>query len=41
MAALCKRNRALGEEKKRVGKPTDVWLHKKKYFKSMMIKVFQ
>lgn len=40
MAALCKRNRALGEERKRVGKQTAIWLHKNKYFKSVMIKVF-
>lgn len=38
IAALCKRNRPLGERS--VGKQTHVWLHKNKCLKSMMIKVF-
>lgn len=40
MAALCKRNRALGEERKSVGKQIDVWLHKNENSESTMIKVF-
>lgn len=40
MAALCKRNRALNEKRKNLGKQTDTQLYKNKYFKSMMIKVF-
>lgn len=40
MAALCKRNRALGEERKSVGKEIDVWLHKNENSKSRMIKYF-
>lgn len=40
MAALCKRNRALGEERKSVSKQIDVWLHKNENSKSRMIKYF-